>query len=243
MSALLNMLQNRILLALFFATSLFACGPKNENLAPASDYSANVVLFENDGSLTGNNSGLSITANKEGLTNSTITDATGFFVLKNLLHGTHTFTYSGPNFPTIIVKDIVHDDTPKNIAVFPISKLPDFSVSKLEAINDINNTYSLKITSSNTAKRYVTFFFSKNSSVSTTDYAFRSSWPINNGNFTIGQIGANPLKDKGFAVGDKVYVRAYPSTLHLGNYLDPITSKEVFPALGSTSAVSSFTLQ
>jgi hypothetical protein len=229
-----------IIAASFLVTS---CSKKENNSVVTNTYTRKVVLYEADGTVASNQAGVNVTIEKNGVTKTTTTNNTGDYTFPNLEIGQYNVTYSGTNVSTVKAK---FDNTtvPSNIPNFSISKVPDFTIASFTPSVTQAGYYNFLGSSNVAAKRYITVFCSKNNNVSKDNNIYEFTFASNSsGAFPTPDYGNNNLTNKGFLVGETIYVIAYPSALYVNKYIDPVTNALVYPALGTPSAVKSFVLQ
>lgn len=218
-----------------------ACGEEDDPLPnpPSADISGQIKLFDEG---TNEVSGSGMTVSAEGLRIEDLTDAEGRFQLTDVLLGPVVLVYEKSGYGTF--KNFINDfDEDLNLTQVP-------SLGKVSQTNVITNSVStdgmeVRITSvtngTNTPLRYLRYFFSTNSDVSSESYdafimrAVESDPGVNPAVFT---ISGQDLNDLGFASGSTVYARVYGDSYYSNDYDDPVLGRRVFPNLKEETAQS-----
>ena len=221
-----------------------------------------IRLFDaNDNALT-DGSGLKVTIEQTNV--STTTNSMGKWILDSIPFGTYDLILSKPGYGTSRIMGLYHAANShattnvsgiRYISMVSDLQFTDFFVRKnSEVIPGFVNMFNLGLVQEgiifypafpNPSKKdkAIRFFMSTSPDVSSTNYMVTEKFYYS-GNITQKENDDFTEKwftTKGFAPGQKVYVRAYGDGKYADDYEDPISGLTVFPCLSaSSSAVISF---
>jgi hypothetical protein len=228
-----------------FVFSLFlftACGGDYDNPDPdtVANINGSVLLFTEGNALASTNSGMKVSVEGLGSQFSVLTDAAGKFVLENVPFGTYNLVYEKEGYGTFKRPGVEHKaggtvltDIP-SLGQLSTTKVTDFKANPSGLSVQVIATTDPGGNSGN--RRYVRFFFSTQSSVSSTNYQVFSSTFISQENPFGRVFTGNELAALGLTPGTVVFIRAYGDSVFSNSYVDPVTNKTVFPNLNPTSA-------
>lgn len=239
-------MKNLILGSLFCLVIVFVgCNRTEDDSATvitSEDITGGVNLYDEGTSILSSHAGMTVTV--EGLQPavSATTDAAGRFTLTNVPFGTYNLVYTKSGYGTFKLMNLSHTNSGGATYISLTNSLGQISTTAVTALSAslvngdivISTTVSPGATIANT--RYLRFFYSTSSSVSSTNYMKYSDGMVAQINPYLLTRKHTDLVDMGFAAGTTVYVKAYGDSFWANSYLDNVTNKQVFPNLGSSSA-------
>jgi hypothetical protein len=173
---------------------------------------------------------------------SATTDANGDFTLSDVPFGTYTILYEKSGFGTFKKFDIEHENNATAILNTPsIGEISTTQITNLEANvsgNDIIISVTTNPAGSNGNTRYVRYFLSTDSNVSSENYTYFSPGLVSQINPKEITLSNNDLTSAGFSTGETVFVKVYGDSFWSNEYNDPDLGRNVFPNLNMTSTNS-----
>ncbi len=170
---------------------------------------------------------------------SATTDANGNFTLPDVPFGTYTILYEKSGFGTFKKFDIEHE---KNAtAILNTPSLGEISTTKIINLetNVSGNDIIISVTTNPAGNigniRYVRYFLSTNSNVSSENYTYFSPGLVSQINPKEITLSNNDLTSAGFSSGETVFVKVYGDSFWSNEYDDPDLGRNIFPNLNMTS--------
>lgn len=235
---------NYLTFSLIALLGISSCS-KDETPTPTPITKANItgsVNLYNEGTIQIDNS--SMTVKVEGITPaiSALTDANGDFTLSDVPFGTYTILYEKSGFGTFKKFDIEHENNATAILNTPsIGEISTTQITNLEANvsgNDIIISVTTNPAGSNGNTRYVRYFLSTDSNVSSENYTYFSPGLVSQINPKEITLSNNDLTSAGFSTGETIFVKVYGDSFWSNEYNDPNLGRNVFPNLNMTSTNS-----
>lgn len=208
--------------------------------APTSgDISGAVNLFdEGENPIDKSN----MTVRIEGSSISATTNSNGQFTLSNVPFGTVTLVYQKNGFGTFKKFDVNHSDG--NTFITETPSLGQKSTTSITDLSVTNNGSDITVAATTDPDgsigntRYIRFFFSTQSNVSSENYeAVLETLPaqINPRNLN---LNSDSLDALGFSSGQTVYVKCYGESFWSNQYDEPNSATTIFPNLNPNSAAA-----
>lgn len=170
---------------------------------------------------------------------SATTDANGDFTLLDVPFGTYTLIYEKSGFGTLKKFDIEHENNASLILNTPsMGEISTTEITNLEANvsgNDIIISVTTNPAGSNGNARYVRYFLSTDSNVSSENYTYFSPGLVSQINPKEITLSNTDLTSAGFSSGETVFVKVYGDSFWSNEYLNPDLGRNVFPNLNMTS--------
>jgi hypothetical protein len=229
-----------VLLALLMSFTT-ACGEEDDPLPnpPSADITGQVKLYD-EGTNPVSASGMTVSA--EGLRIEALTDGEGRFQLEDVLLGPVVIVYEKSGYGTF--KNFVEDFSED----LNLTEVPSLGkISQTDVITNSVSTEGMEVrissvtTGTNTPVRYLRYFFSARSDVSSVSYDAYLERPVESDpdlNPVVFVISAQELNDLGFPSGRTVYVRVYGDSFYSNDYEDPNEGRRIFPNLFEDTAQS-----
>lgn len=231
---------SKLLLICLLLTFTFACSDDDPlPNPPSADISGQVKLFDEG---TNEVSGSGMTVSAEGLSIEDLTDGDGRFQLSDVLLGPVVLVYEKTGYGSF--KYFINEfDEDLSLTEIPsLGKVSQTDViTNSVAIEGMEVRISSVTTGTNTPARYLRYFFSTNSNVSSETYdayleeVVESDPGVNPAVFV---ITGQQLNDLGFPSGRTVYVRVYGDSFYSNDYEDPNEGRRIFPNLFEDTAQS-----
>ncbi len=221
---------------------LVSCGGDDSDPDPdtVANISGSVLLFTEGSAPASSNSGMKVSVEGLGSQFSVLTDAAGKFVLEDVPFGTYTLLYEKEGYGTFKRPGLEHKAG--GTVLTDIPSLGQLSTTKVTQLNASPNGTGVEVSvttdpgGNSGNRRYVRFFFSTQSTVSSTNYQVVSGTFISQENPFGRTFTRTELAALGLAPGTVVFIRAYGDSVFSNSYVDPVTNKTVFPNLNPTSA-------
>lgn len=218
-----------------------ACGEEDDPLTnpPSADISGQVKLFD-EGTNEISPSGMTVSA--EGLRIEDLTDGDGRFLLQDVLLGRVVVAYEKSGYGTY--KKFI-DDFNEDLVLTEVPSLGKISQTDVITNSVIVEGMEVRIasvtTGTNTPIRYLRYFFSTRSDVSSESYEAFLDRPVESDprvNPAVLTITGQELNELGFTSGTTVYARVYGDSYYSNDYEDPNEGRRVFPNLFEDTAQS-----
>lgn len=214
------------------------------NFQNASNIIGSVKLYD-EGTTAINNSDMIVSI--EGTTYNAVTDTLGNFTLKDVPYGTYTLNYEKSGFGAYKVFDLEHSFTGSSTIITDVPSLGKISKTEISDLSTTSNSTDLDVlvttnpSGSINNRRYIRYFISEDSNVSSIDYKLYSPTLISRINpYTI-NISKNDLLSAGFSSGQTVYIKIYGDSFWSNAYDNPFLNRRVFPNLNlNTPSSTSF---
>jgi hypothetical protein len=218
-----------------------SCGGSEDEITPPTPTSADIkgsVTLYDEGVTEIDNSNLTVTV--EGTSKSSTTDAAGDFVLSNVAFGTYTLVYEKAGYGTFKKYDVEHRNG--NTIITQTTSLGEVSTTQVTALeatvdgNDVVLSITTDPPGSIGNKRYIRYFLSTDSDVSSTNNSYYSGVILSENNPLNLRLTASTLSDAGFSSGQTVYVKVYGDSFWSNEYDDPDLDRRIFPNINMTAA-------
>ena len=230
-------------LVLIGSIVLSSCGGDDGDITQPTPTAGNIsgeVNLYDEGTTEIDGSGMTIRL--EGTSSSATTDASGNFVLTDVPFGSYTLVFEKGGYGTFRSFDFEHRSEITFVVPNPslgqssTTSITDLTVSSDGTTVTVGATTDPEASIGNT--RYVRFFFSTTSDVSSEDYdAVLETIQVQITPYNLNLTAAS-LEALGFTSGQTVYVRAYGESFWSNQYDDPDLGRTVFPNLNMTSAAA-----
>jgi hypothetical protein len=218
---------------------------KDEDPTPDPITKANItgsVNLYDEGTTQIDNSNMTVKVEGTTPSISATTDANGDFILADVPFGTYTILYEKSGFGTFKKFDIEHVNNATAILNTPsIGEISTTQITNLQANvsgNDIIISVTTNPAGSNGNTRYVRYFLSTDSNVSSENYTYFSPGLVSQINPKEITLSNNDLTSAGFSTGETVFVKVYGDSFWSNEYNDPDLGRNVFPNLNMTSTNS-----
>ena len=215
---------------------------KDEDPTPDPITKANItgsVNLYDEGTTQIDNSNMTVKVEGTTPSISATTDANGDFILADVPFGTYTILYEKSGFGTFKKFDIEHENNATAILNTPsIGEISTTQITNLEANvsgNDIIISVTTNPAGSNGNTRYVRYFLSTDSNVSSENYTYFSPGLVSQINPKEITLSNNDLTSAGFSTGETVFVKVYGDSFWSNEYDDLDLGRNVFPNLNMTS--------
>ncbi|PTM03456.1 MAG: carboxypeptidase regulatory-like domain-containing protein [Bacteroidetes bacterium] len=215
---------------------------KDEAPTPNSITKANItgsVNLYNEGTTPIDNSNMTVKVEGTIPLISTTTAANGDFTLTDVPFATYTILYEKSGFGTFKKFEIEHKNKATAIANTPsIGEISTTQITNLEANvsgNDIVISVTTNPAGSNGNSRYLRYFLSSDSNVSSENYTYFSPGLVSQINPKEITLSSNDLTSAGFTRGETVFVKVYGDSFWSNEYNDPDLGRNVFPNLNMTA--------
>lgn len=229
-----------LLTLIALAMLLPAC--KEDTVAPMSNITGYVRLFNEFGTATTNASGVTVTLQSDEKTATAVTDDSGKFVITGIAKGNYNLTFTKDQFSKFIRYGVAHTaDTENFIGSQSMYKIPQYQF--FDPVVTSDGEYVTITASTNADKSYYAGIgFGKSP-----DFMSGSAFfPVRLTLTTAKNISVSFLKTyftrSGYKTGDVVYIRLYPSASTGILLVDPATGLSSFTTYGPPSDALSFTL-
>lgn len=235
---------NYLTFGLIILLGISSCS-KDEDPTPDPITKANIsgsVNLYDEGTTQIDNSNMTVKVEGTTPAISATTDANGDFTLSDVPFGTYTILYEKSGFGTFKKFDIEHENNATAILNTPsIGEISTTQITNLEANvsgNDIIISVTTNPAGSNGNTRYVRYFLSTDSNVSSENYTYFSPGLVSQINPKEITLSNNDLTSAGFSTGETVFVKVYGDSFWSNEYNDPDLGRNVFPNLNMTSTNS-----
>lgn len=235
---------NYLTFGLIILLGISSCS-KDEDPTPDPITKANItgsVNLYDEGTTQNDNSNMTVKVEGTTPAISATTDANGDFTLSDVPFGTYTILYEKSGFGTFKKFDIEHENNATAILNTPsIGEISTTQITNLEANvsgNDIIISVTTNPAGSNGNTRYVRYFLSTDSNVSSENYTYFSPGLVSQINPKEITLSNNDLTSAGFSTGETVFVKVYGDSFWSNEYNDPDLGRNVFPNLNMTSTNS-----
>ena len=235
---------NHLTFGLIILLGISSCS-KDEDPTPVPITKANItgsVNLYDEGTTQIDNSNMTVKVEGTTPAISATTDANGDFTLSDVPFGTYTILYEKSGFGTFKKFDIEHKNNATAILNTPsIGEISTTQITNLEANvsgNDIIISVTTNPAGSNGNTRYVRYFLSTDSNVSSENYTYFSPGLVSQINPKEITLSNNDLTSAGFSTGETVFVKVYGDSFWSNEYNDPDLGRNVFPNLNMTSTNS-----
>ena len=215
---------------------------KDEDPTPDPITKANItgsVNLYDEGTTQIDNSNMTVKVEGTTPSISATTDANGDFILADVPFGTYTILYEKSGFGTFKKFDIEHVNNATAILNTPsIGEISTTQITNLQANvsgNDIIISVTTNPAGSNGNTRYVRYFLSTDSNVSSENYTYFSPGLVSQINPKEITLSNNDLTSAGFSTGETVFVKVYGDSFWSNEYDDLDLGRNVFPNLNMTS--------
>lgn len=235
---------NYLTFGLIILLGISSCS-KDEDQTPDPITKANItgsVNLYDEGTTQIDNSNMTVKVEGTTPAISATTDANGDFTLSDVPFGTYTILYEKSGFGTFKKFDIEHENNATAILNTPsIGEISTTQITNLEANvsgNDIIISVTTNPAGSNGNTRYVRYFLSTDSNVSSENYTYFSPGLVSQINPKEITLSNNDLTSAGFSTGETVFVKVYGDSFWSNEYNDSDLGRNVFPNLNMTSTNS-----
>lgn len=232
---------NYLTMGLIILLGIASCSEDNDP-TPEPITKANItgsVNLYDEGTTQIDNSNMTIRIEGTTPAISATTDANGNFTLPDVPFGTYTILYEKSGFGTFKKFDIEHE---KNAtAILNTPSLGEISTTKIINLetNVSGNDIIISVTTNPAGNigniRYVRYFLSTNSNVSSENYTYFSPGLVSQINPKEITLSNNDLTSAGFSSGETVFVKVYGDSFWSNEYDDPDLGRNIFPNLNMTS--------
>jgi hypothetical protein len=235
---------NYLTFGLIVLLGISSCS-KDEDPTPDPITKANItgsVNLYDEGTTQIDNSNMTVKVEGTTPAISATTDANGDFTLPDVPFGTYTILYEKSGFGTFKKFDIEHENNATAILNTPsMGEISTTQITNLEA-NVSGNNIIISVTTnpagSNGNMRYVRYFLSTDSNVSSENYTYFSPGLVSQINPKEITLSNNDLTSVGFSSGETVFVKVYGDSFWSNGYDDPNLGRKVFPNLNMNSTNS-----
>ncbi len=253
----MNILLSKITIISCLCMICIGCNPVQSDMKIEETLytiSGSVKLLREDNSIEIIKNGVII--NQVGTNNSTNSDSSGKWTLKNIPTGVYTLSFVKSGFSEFRYFNIVVDGNKSNdLSQITLAQIPQFTVNNIETFLTDDNTFvqiNCSVSKYASQTRRVILFFDKlnESYINPQIYDFYSidlTIPANE-NSGVLKIPIQRLILNGFSNGSKVYVAAYGisrfEATSEGSFVsqNPLNGKTIFWNYSSPAFVSSFLL-
>ena len=240
-----------IITSLALVTGFSSCMKEDIEDAPLQgSITGKVRLADEFGNILSDHEGVVLTTTDDIKGN---TNYAGSFLIYGLGDGTHTLAYSKGGFGTFkkFAIPVTNSVNTELTGIDTLGRSSTTSINALAVIPNADTTYTFNCIVSPSPdanhQRGIRLFFSRNATVSATDYEFtpNQKWMATQSAGSITGFTASNFYNNGFSRGETIYVIAYGESWFANMYTDPVTDKKVFPNVNaaSPSSVVSFVLQ
>lgn len=178
----------------------------------------------------------------EGTSISAVTDANGQYTLSNVPFGLVTLIYEKNGYGTFKRFNVDHSDGDTFITESPsLGQISTTSITNLSVTDngtDIILAANTDPVANNGNTRYIRFFFSTQSNVSSTNYEAVLETLVAQINPRELNLDSASLVALGFTSGQTVYARCYGESFWSNQYDDLDSGNTIFPNLNSNSAAA-----
>lgn len=226
---------------LISAIVFFSCEGNDSDSEPdtVADINGSVLLFTEGSAAAANSGGMKVTVDGTNPSLSVVTDGLGKFTIRDVPFGTYTLVYEKDGYGTFKRGAVQH----KAGGTF-LTDIPSFGQLSTTRVTEFRinpSGTSLQVTATTDPggnsgnRRYLRFFFSTQSTVSSSNYLAFSPTFISQENPFGKFFTANEIAALGLTPGTIVFVRAYGDSFFGNSYVDPVSGKTVFPNLNASS--------
>jgi len=175
---------------------------------------------------------------------SATTDADGKFTLTDVPFGTYTIVYEKTGYGIYKKSGVSHTNTGSSTYISATPSLGQKSTTTVTMLSANSSGSNIIIStttapaSSNNNPKYIRYFYSTESSVSSENYTYASVGLVIKINPYDKTLSTSNLSDMGFSTGSTIYVKVYGDSFWSNEYEDNNLGRKVFPNLNSTSAAA-----
>ena len=230
------LIVNYIIIAIFFGS----CQKEDDPNAPKQgSVTGKLRLADEFGTLLPDHGQVILTSNTNQRGSSL---ESGSFLIYGFDDGTFDITYTKNGFGEYkrFGIPVTNPGITELIGIDTLGKKSTTIISSLSVSPDTqNSTYSFNCTVTPAPdavnQRGIRLFFSKNADVSSDNYEYTpgNKWLADNATGAINNFNSTNLLNNGFGRGDTVYLVAYGESFYSNIYIDPLSSKKVFPNLNT----------
>lgn len=230
-----------IALSLCAITLLASCSKDSDTpTVSRGSLSGTIIAYDDKTSSSSNASGFTVTLLPTGKT--ATTDAAGKFNFADLAYDSYDLTVSKTGYGTYKLFGVNLQSASQNIPSISMGAVSTTTVTAFTLNNTqynggpgVSYIYSTSPAPSSSNRGYTRAFLGTANDVSSSNYVAFSSVRSNQSNSVNGGFTADELYAMGFRTGQPVFIKLYGESAFSNSYLDPATSKTVFPNLNATS--------
>lgn len=227
----------------FVLLALSGCNKDNTDSAGTANIIGSVNLYDEGTNLLAKD-GMTVTVEGSSPLISAITDADGAFVLNNVPFETYTISFSKSGYGIFKKVDLLHFNSGSSTVITPSPSLGQVSTTTINSV--IVNTSADNVTLSiatlpaptSLVPRYIRVFFSRNASVSYTNYEKYTVVYKHLSNPADLALSKITFYEMGFTSGETVYARVYGDSFWSNDYKNVTSGKREFPNLNSSTVAS-----
>jgi hypothetical protein len=229
-----------VIAGLFLLIGVTSCVNDTNDDAPDTANISGAVNLYDEGVNKTDQSGMSVRTDGTIPVYSAFTNAEGKFTLTDVPPGDYTLVFEKSGYGAFKKYSVKHTITGTILTETPsLGQKSTTQITNLSAENAggeivINVTTNPAGNTGN--KRYIRFFYSALSTVSSGNYTFVSQGMVSQINPYKLSLSKSTLTGMGFASGSTVYVKVYGDSFWSNEYTDPQKNLKVFPNLNDVAA-------